>query len=237
MDNATKLGLEALTYNKSYRNNQRVVVHSEEICKVLWDRIKEFIKPIEVEQRNYKQVGLGQRLEGLWEPVGLNPCWRICKYYPGGHFGPHHDGPFIANENERSLKTLNIYLNGEFEGGHTNFLDEKSPDNKDEQGRFVAKDEFVKFRIKPETGLALVFNHHILHEGEPLKTHFKWLMRSDIMFVRKNPPQISGKEAEAIRLYNEANQLEIQGKTKEAAKKYADAARLWPEIEMSQKNM
>jgi len=56
------------------------------------------------------------------------------------------------------------------------------------------------------------------------------------MFVRRNPPEIPPKEAEAIRLYDEANKLEIDGKLREASQMYARAARLWPEIEFSQKN-
>jgi len=237
MDNGVRLGMEELTYNKSYRNNDRCVVLSEEMSKQLFERIKPYIKPIQVLKNDYKQVGLGMKLEGLWEPVGLNPCWRLCRYAPGGHFGPHHDGPFVKNDNERSLKTLNIYLNGDFEGGTTNFLDERAPDHKDELGRFTADKEFVKIKIKPEAGLALVFNHYMLHEGEPLQSNVKWLMRSDIMFERKIPPEISPKETEAIRLYNAASQLEMAGKLKEAGRMYADAARLWPEIEMTQKHL
>jgi len=235
IDEATKLGLVDLTYQKRYRNNERVVVKSEEISALYWERIKPFIKPIILEPRNYKQTGQGFHLDGLWEPIGLNPSWRICKYNPGGHFGPHHDGAYIINNNYRSLKTLNIYLNGDFEGGTTNFVNEAQDRFVDSEGRIVAEGKNILNKIVPETGLALVFNHYLLHEGEPLKTNVKYIMRSDIMFIRRNPPEIPPKEAEAIRLYDEASKLEIEGKLREAGKLYAQAARLWPEIEFSQK--
>ena len=37
---------------------------------------------------------------------------------------PHYDGHFRRNGKERSMKTFMLYLNGGFEGGSTNFVDE-----------------------------------------------------------------------------------------------------------------
>jgi len=125
IDAAEAVGLDELHLtNKNYRNHARCVVMSPEVSTFLWERFKSHILPITVEPEDYKQIGLGHRLEGEWVPVGLNPCWRLSRYYPGGHFGPHFDGPFVADNNNRSLKTLNIYLNGDFEGGTTNLVNE-----------------------------------------------------------------------------------------------------------------
>jgi hypothetical protein len=50
--------------------------------------------------------------------------FRLCRYRAGGHFAPHFDGYFVENSRERSLQTFMLYLNGDFEGGSTNFVDE-----------------------------------------------------------------------------------------------------------------
>ena len=50
--------------------------------------------------------------------------FRICRYQPGGHFAPHFDGHFVEAANKRSMMTLMVYLNGDIEGGTTNFVDE-----------------------------------------------------------------------------------------------------------------
>ena len=42
----------------------------------------------------------------------------------GGHFSPHLDGPWVPHEDESSVFTVIIYLNSDFQGGETQFLDE-----------------------------------------------------------------------------------------------------------------
>jgi hypothetical protein len=54
----------------------------------------------------------------------INPHFRFCKYDPSGLFLPHYDGIYIKGMNERSILTLMFYLNEDFEGGNTNFLNE-----------------------------------------------------------------------------------------------------------------
>lgn len=56
--------------------------------------------------------------------------FRLCRYLPGGHFAPHFDGPYVQDQNVRSLQTFMLYLNGDFEGGSTNFVDKKQTLNK-----------------------------------------------------------------------------------------------------------
>ena len=57
---------------------------------------------------------------------------------PGGHFAPHFDGYFARSTQERSLQTIMLYLNGDFEGGSTNFVDEK-------QTLFMVCDIFIMY--------------------------------------------------------------------------------------------
>ena len=42
----------------------------------------------------------------------------------GGHFSPHLDGPWVPHEDESSVFTVVVYLNSDFQGGGTRFLDE-----------------------------------------------------------------------------------------------------------------
>jgi prolyl 4-hydroxylase len=67
-----------------------------------------------------------------------------------------------------------IYLNDDYEGGHTNFLD-----GNNKQGPTK-----IAFSVQPVTGTAIIFEHHLLHEGEILKKGVKYILRTDIMYYR-----------------------------------------------------
>ncbi|WP_372365795.1 2OG-Fe(II) oxygenase [Candidatus Uabimicrobium sp. HlEnr_7] len=95
---------------------------------------------------------------------GVNERFRGYRYKPGMRFAPHADGAFIRNEKERSYYTFLIYLNEGFEGGNTTFIVEP------------------EISIKPETGLALFFQHPIVHEGEIVTRDVKYVLRSDVMY-------------------------------------------------------
>lgn len=94
-----------------------------------------------------------------------NERLRCYKYEPGQWFKPHYDGAFHRSNLERSLYTFMIYLNEGFEGGETAFLD-------------------LKVDIQPKTGRALLFQHHLLHEGCEVRRGIKYAIRSDIMYRR-----------------------------------------------------
>lgn len=86
------------------RNNERVLVESEEWVDVLWQRLCTTALP---------------NLGGT-HAVGLPKGIRFYKYLPGQRFKMHKDGPW--SENGRTSKlTLLVYLNQDFVGGHTDF--------------------------------------------------------------------------------------------------------------------
>lgn len=97
--------------------------------------------------------------------VGLNERFRIYKYQPGQYFKWHVDGAFERNSHERSLITLMIYLNKVEKGGAIEFLGVPGVTE-----------------VKPDTGLALLFQHHIKHQGAPVEAGIKYALRSDIMY-------------------------------------------------------
>jgi len=48
------------------------------------------------------------------------------------------------------------------------------------------QEENILHRLKPEPGMALVFNHMILHEGERVQSGLKYIMRSVRLPLFKN---------------------------------------------------
>merc|ERR1711972_987077 len=113
---------------------------------------------------------------GHWAPEGLNDLFRLCRYEPGGFFLPHYDGAYDANESCCSFMTFMLYLNDDFEGGTTRFYN-------NQQRRYTkGLDENVTTTYTPETGSALVFYHNIVHDGQPVLSGEKYIMRSEVMF-------------------------------------------------------
>lgn len=101
--------------------------------------------------------------DGAATAVGANERFRCYKYEPGQRFALHYDGYYRRTSLERSRLTFMIYLNHDFTGGETNFPD-------------------VPRSVRPETGMALLFQHHLLHEGCPVTSGVKYALRSDIMY-------------------------------------------------------
>jgi prolyl 4-hydroxylase len=101
--------------------------------------------------------------------IGLNERFRGYRYTRGQHFRPHFDGAYVRNERERSDITLLLYLSDGFVGGETLFND-------------------LELRVAPRTGMALLFDHQILHEGCAVLGGTKYVLRSDVMYRRQNHP-------------------------------------------------
>lgn len=95
--------------------------------------------------------------------VSANERLRCYKYEPGQWFKPHHDGAFVRSRAERSLYTYMVYLNEGFEGGETSFLD-------------------LRVDVQPKIGRALLFQHHLLHEGCEVRRGVKYAVRTDVMY-------------------------------------------------------
>lgn len=138
------------------RNNQRVMVDAPEVAEALWMRAREFAPA---------------KWEG-WEVVGLNERLRLYRYDVGQMFDWHRDGYFERPTGERSLFTFMIYLNEDFDGGETLFAPWESAAG------------WNGLTIKPQTGMALFFEHLKLHKGEAVARGRKYVLRTDVMFRR-----------------------------------------------------
>jgi prolyl 4-hydroxylase len=101
-----------------------------------------------------------------FELVGVNERFRCYRYKPGMRFAPHMDGAFHRNANEQSFYSFLDYLNEGFEGGHTTFATEP------------------EISIRPKTGMGLLFQHAIIHEGSIVNSGVKYVARTDLMYRR-----------------------------------------------------
>ena len=98
---------------------------------------------------------------------GLNERFRFYRYHPGQRFVRHTDAAFERNPKERSELSMLIYLNESMVGGETVF--------------HIGKKK--RIRVTPQSGMALVFNHRILHEGAIVENGCKYVLRTDVMYA------------------------------------------------------
>ncbi|WP_378176778.1 prolyl hydroxylase family protein [Aquimarina sp. SS2-1] len=100
---------------------------------------------------------------GSYKVNDLNEMFRIYKYEKGQRFKMHRDGSYERNEKECSFFSFLIYLNDDFEGGDTYF----------ENG----------ITVIPKLGDALLFHHPLRHEGKPIVSGVKYVLRTDVMYT------------------------------------------------------
>lgn len=100
--------------------------------------------------------------------VGLNERFRFYRYDPGQMFAKHRDGNFERDNGEESQFTFMVYLNDGFAGGET---------------KFHVSTGMPWLDVVPRRGMALVFEHRLLHEGAPVLSGRKYVMRTDVMYL------------------------------------------------------
>eukprot|EP01119_Soliformovum_irregulare_P018517 TRINITY_DN5698_c0_g1_i5.p1 TRINITY_DN5698_c0_g1~~TRINITY_DN5698_c0_g1_i5.p1 ORF type:complete len:716 (-),score=113.85 TRINITY_DN5698_c0_g1_i5:50-2197(-) len=172
---AEQLGFESLNkeFKVDHRNNLRTSAHSPELAAVLFDRVKCVLNRHDVE--GVRPIGQGN--EGHWFPTGMDPWFKFSKYDVGTYFHAHMDLPYYISEDERTIYTVMIFLNDDFEGGKTNFFQRDEPTSKDEE---------VMLSIEPKLRRAILFNHDTRHAGAILTRGCKYILRSEIIFRRKD---------------------------------------------------
>jgi len=145
------------------RNNDTVIIDSEDTAKLLWERVKSILpENFASDEDNVPAVSLSERL-------------RFYRYDPGQRFIRHYDGyeygsmVYTANQANKPQPrmTFLVYLNEGFEGGKTTFFSSK--------GKEI-------LAVTPETGMALVYTHQLLHEGSLVTSGRKYVLRSDVLY-------------------------------------------------------
>ncbi|XP_061180217.1 uncharacterized protein LOC133188740 [Saccostrea echinata] len=133
------------------RNNYHNFLDSEEEMEIIHNRLRPFIPSL---WRNHKIVGLNERL-------------RVQRYDSGEYFKPHFDASYRRENGEKSFLSVQIYLNDDFVGGNTTFLD-------------LAESE--RTEVEPKTGSVLIYQHDILHEDSAVLSGRKYALRTDVMY-------------------------------------------------------
>ena len=142
---------------KGIRNNDRVVYKDYELAENLFERAKPYLP----------EIIKGDEISRFNEMV------RYYRYTPGQRFKRHKDGSYQASEDEESRLTFLVYLNDDCEGGETTIQEDVKSDN---GARY-----YFGHNIKPETGTALIFPHPLWHEGSPVISGCKYVLRFDVM--------------------------------------------------------
>ncbi len=136
------------------RDNLITIVRDPEIGATLWARIEDHLPA--AMSTAWDGPRRTAAVHGLFDPL------RVYRYDVGHHFGLHSDQSY-ARGDARSLLTLLLYLDDDFDGGETEFPDERQT-------------------IAPRAGDALWFQHAVLHAGRPVTRGTKHLLRTDVLY-------------------------------------------------------
>jgi predicted 2-oxoglutarate/Fe(II)-dependent dioxygenase YbiX len=143
----TVIGRHGEVVDLEVRNNTRVMWDDDAEAAGLFARLAAHIPPV---------------LRGH-TVAGANPRLRLYRYGPGERHGAHWDTEVELPDGRRSLLTLVIYLNDDFEGGRTDFPE-------------------LGVEIEPRAGRALLFQQRVVHIAAEVTRGAKYVLRSDVLF-------------------------------------------------------
>jgi prolyl 4-hydroxylase len=145
--------------DKDFRDCKRCMIDDFKTSEIIIERIKNIL-PI---------VNEGGILSSV------NERFRFLKYFPGNKFKNHSDGLFerkLTDHLERSVFTIQIYLNEETTGGETIFFNEDL---------FEETDGI--FKCEPKKGRIVIFRQfRFEHCGAEVIEGIKYTVRTDIMY-------------------------------------------------------
>jgi hypothetical protein len=131
-------------------NYDRVMLVDREFADMLWNRIKHLLP------KTYNNQPL----------MCLNDHIRFSRYSPGEEFSIHKDGFNQDSNGYRSIFTVNVFLNDDFEGGATEFYYE---------------DRSYRDAAVPKAGRGAIFYSQQFHCGCKVLSGNKYLFRTDVM--------------------------------------------------------
>ncbi|UJR12472.1 hypothetical protein I4U23_016647 [Adineta vaga] len=215
-------------YDNEKRNSSRLIVMDDRLGRTLYRRLKFSNKLTKLIQNI---TPLGFNVQGEWKINGVNPAMRLNKYKNGDHFSPHKDAQYAPSGDERSLLSLIIYLNDNYENSETKFYFPKNLPKSNIKGLTIAEeiqsydglDEgFECVVVKPKKGFAILFTHNLLHEAMPPEIsdsrhqNQRLILRTDVLVKRKDKPigfAICSEEKEdylaCLNFFREAQQMEL----------------------------
>lgn len=216
-------------YDLTKRTNSRLIVIDDRLAEILWQRLK-FSDKLTKLIPNPQPLGFN--VQGQWEMSGVNQAIRINRYEEGEYFSVHKDGQYAPNADERSLFSLIIYLNDNYEKGETKFYFPKTTPQSDIKGLTI-KEEIESYGglengfecvcIQPKKGHAILFTHNLLHEAiapeslNPMTIIQRYVLRADVLVQRKEKLSgfaVSSIEKEdylaCLNFFREAQQNELR---------------------------
>ena len=98
------------------------------------------------------------------ELFAIRPTLRLVRYREGQGTTAHRDCAVSGAAGERSRLTLLIYLNDDFEGGETQFVDGQTT-------------------VSPSVGKALLFAHGEMHRGDVVRDGTKYVLRCEVYYA------------------------------------------------------
>ena len=180
-------------YKEDPRTNKFCVFHDTEISKYLFDTVRSSL-PSDLtfigQNVYFHSVTKGAE----WTPKFAYDKIRVYKYEVGNSFPEHIDYKVkrtVFRDGreyiQQSFITLLVYLNEDFKGGQTGYW----PDHNGIHCRFLRAEEKQGCKknhqivITPKTGMMVVQDQNILHEGLPTIKGIKYILRTDIIHERE----------------------------------------------------
>jgi len=219
-------------YLPSQRESERCLILSDVLIEPLYKRIEQLMEKHEDIRQMLTADHLrpqGFKVLGTWEPQKLNNCSRFIRY-PENSIGvvAHRDSTSIFDVITRSIMTIIIYLDDDYEGGETRFL---LSHGRREENELVAEEiesgteEYYTY--KPVKCSAAIFHHNIIHEGRPIRGAEKNIIRNDIVYKNVAPTEQDSQfesYKEACNYFMKAVQQQRDGKVALASEYYERSA-------------
>jgi hypothetical protein len=165
----------------------RLSTMNNALAELLWSRLERHIPNVRIMDECTPTDHEGHY---AWKAVGVSPLFRFIRYKRDGQLVGHYDATYKESDTRRTLMSVVIYLTPN-ERGATRFLIDPQAGRPMELMDFSDWDRAgnlneILFRVAPEIGHALVFDHRLLHDSEPLGEDDpeKIIIRTDIMFEK-----------------------------------------------------
>ncbi|RYE22591.1 MAG: 2OG-Fe(II) oxygenase [Sphingobacteriaceae bacterium] len=164
-------GVEQIV-DTTYRHHDRSMGFDTDLSVRLYEKVKDTLPPVCFDEE--KQP---------WKLVKMNPFMRYLRYSPGQFFKAHQDeATELLDNNEgangklMSFITLQLYLSDNTEGA-TAFY-QHFPLVNHEKNDISTPD----VKILPRKGDVVLFQHDLIHEGQPLLKEYKYTLRTDVLY-------------------------------------------------------
>lgn len=139
---------------KTGGNYVRALLIDRALAERLWVKIKPVCPPV-------------NHVNGVqYDCININDHFRFSRYEAGGAFPIHLDGNNVDEFQNRSMFTLNIFLNDDMEGGGTTFYN---------------NDLTHRLTVAPKCGTGALFYAKQYHRGDVVAQGVKYLLRTDVM--------------------------------------------------------